>query len=138
MIRQLSKRIRWQLVVREVEERRKLPSAVRRRREEELLRAACPDGAVRIVLDRSGQMLASADLARHIELWQNSGKDVAFVVGGPEGLSPQFRDEATMVLGFGAATWPHRLVRVMLVEQIYRAQEILLGRPYAREGLLLR
>ena len=135
MIRRLSKRIRWRLVVREVEERRKLPPIMRRRREEELLRAACPDGAVRIVLDRTGQMLASADLARQIELWQNSGKDIAFVIGGPEGLSRQFRDGASMVLGFGAATWPHRLVRVMLVEQIYRAQEILAGGPYAREEM---
>ena len=61
-----------------------------------------------------------------------AGRDVAFVIGGPDGLAPTLADNADLHLAFGALTWPHQLVRIMLLEQIYRAVTILSGHPYHR------
>ncbi len=65
--------------------------------------------------------------------WNDGGRDVAFVIGGPDGLAPTLSESATLHLAFGALTWPHQLVRIMLLEQIYRATTILSGHPYHRE-----
>ena len=69
-------------------------------------------------------------MAQKIGEWRDSGRDIAFLIGGADGLAPEIRDSADFVLSFGAQTWPHMLVRALLVEQIYRAQEILAGHPY--------
>lgn len=124
------RRIRWRVDVREVEERRKLPPADLVKREGRLLDAACPEGACRVVLDSSGTGCDSVAFARRLERWSAAGRAVAFVIGGAGGLARPHLERADMLLAFGAATWPHMLVRVMLVEQIYRAQEILAGNPY--------
>lgn len=133
LIDKFSKRIVWPFEIREVEERRKLSAPELARREAELLEAACPPGAVRIVLDERGKSLASTVFAKKMEMWRYSGRDIAFVIGGADGLSKTLRDSADMLLSFGSATWPHMLVRAMLVEQIYRGQEIVAGHPYHRE-----
>ena len=65
--------------------------------------------------------------------WNDGGRDVAFVIGGPDGLAPTLSDQADLHLAFGALTWPHQLVRIMLLEQIYRATTILSGHPYHRD-----
>ena len=93
-----------------------------------------PDGAVTIMLDERGDNLGSADFADQFRKWRDAGIPAAvFIIGGPDGLSPSLRDKAKLKLGFGAATWPHQMVRIMLLEQIYLAITILSGHPYHRE-----
>lgn len=123
---------RWRLDVVECEERRPLPPAGRMAREAEMLRAAIPAGAYAVALDERGRALSSADFASRLGRLRDAGRDVAFLIGGADGLDPALRAEADLVLGLGAMTWPHMLVRVMLAEQIYRAQSILAGHPYHR------
>ncbi len=93
-----------------------------------------PEGALTVLLDEKGENLGSPGIAEHLRKWRDSGAaTIVFVVGGPDGLAPSLRDKARLRLAFGAATWPHQLVRVMLLEQIYRAITILSGHPYHRE-----
>jgi 23S rRNA (pseudouridine1915-N3)-methyltransferase len=101
--------------------------------EAELLSRAIPTGAAVVALDERGQMLTSPDLAGRIAGWRDAGRaDLAFVIGGADGLAPALRDRADLVLSFGRLVWPHMLVRVMLAEQIYRSATILSGSPYHR------
>lgn len=94
------------------------------------IEARLPTAAVRIVLDERGRDLPSADFARRLGRWRDDGREIACIVGGAYGLTDRARASAELVLAFGQATWPHMLVRAMLAEQLYRAQEILAGRPY--------
>ncbi|MDB5629373.1 MAG: rRNA ((1915)-N(3))-methyltransferase RlmH, partial [Tardiphaga sp.] len=72
-------------------------------------------------------------LARTLGRWRDeSVPDTIFMIGGADGLSPELRRRATMRLAFGAATWPHQIVRVLVLEQVYRAATILAGHPYHR------
>ena len=92
-----------------------------------------PDKAVTIILDDRGDSLDSATLANRLGRWRDDGHPAAiFIIGGDDGLAPTLRDKAVLKLAFGSATWPHQLVRVMLLEQIYRAVSILSGHPYHR------
>jgi 23S rRNA (pseudouridine1915-N3)-methyltransferase len=129
-----AKMLRDEIFVREIEERRKLPPAALKRAEAALIRAAIPDGAATVALDRLGRAATSEELARRLAGWRDGGRTVAFLIGGAEGLDEDLRQNADWVLSFGAATWPHLLVRVMLIEQLYRAQTILAGHPYHRAG----
>jgi 23S rRNA (pseudouridine1915-N3)-methyltransferase len=93
-----------------------------------------PDGAAIVLLDPKGENLDSASLAARLRVWRDGGRgEVAFLIGGPDGLAPVLAERATIRVAFGAATWPHQLVRVMLLEQLYRAVTILSGHPYHRE-----
>ncbi|HPD82421.1 MAG TPA: 23S rRNA (pseudouridine(1915)-N(3))-methyltransferase RlmH [Alphaproteobacteria bacterium] len=87
-----------------------------------------------IILDERGKSFSSIDFAKKLENFQvtRPGK-IQFVIGGADGLDNKIRQKADMVLCFGALTWPHMMARVMLVEQIYRAQQILANHPYHRE-----
>lgn len=86
-----------------------------------------------VVLDERGRSMGSADFAALIGRWKDGGEDAAtLVIGGPDGLDPDLRGEADLVLSFGAMTWPHQLVRVLALEQLYRAITILSGHPYHR------
>ena len=89
--------------------------------------------AVIVILDQRGDCLDSATLAQEIAVWRDASRDVAFVIGGPDGLADAIRARAKLRLAFGAATWPHQLVRVLLLEQVYRAATILSGHPYHRD-----
>ena len=101
--------------------------------EAELLSRAVPTGAVLVTLDERGKLLSSPDFAAQLARWRDSGRqDVAFVIGGADGLDPSLRTRADFSLSFGAMVWPHMLVRVMLAEQLYRAATILSGGPYHR------
>lgn len=92
-----------------------------------------PAGAAVVLLDVLGDNLDSAKFAAQLASWRSNDKPaVVFVIGGADGLAPSLRDKATLRLSFGAATWPHQLVRVMLLEQLYRATTILTGHPYHR------
>jgi 23S rRNA (pseudouridine1915-N3)-methyltransferase len=91
--------------------------------------------SVTIVLDERGQSLSSADLAKKLERWRDGGKrEARFLIGAADGHDDAQRDEADLLLSFGAATWPHLLVRAMLAEQLFRATSILANHPYHREG----
>ena len=126
-------RIRWPLTLRELEEKKKLPAAELTRREGELLLAAVPDKALPVALDRRGRVVDSAAFAKRLERWRDDGvPDVAFLIGGADGHGESLLQKASLVLSFGAMTWPHLLARAMLAEQIYRAQQLLAGHPYHR------
>jgi 23S rRNA (pseudouridine1915-N3)-methyltransferase len=95
---------------------------------------AAPEGAVLVVLDERGQALGSRALARKLAKLRDEGaRDVAFIIGEADGLHESARARADLALAFGPQTWPHKLARVMLAEQIYRAIAILGGSPYHRE-----
>jgi 23S rRNA (pseudouridine1915-N3)-methyltransferase len=97
------------------------------------LTSVIPDKASILILDQRGESLDSATLASRLGGWRDDGRPAAvFIIGGDDGLAPSLRDKASVKLAFGAATWPHQLVRVMLLEQIYRAISILSGHPYHR------
>lgn len=97
------------------------------------LSSVIPDKAATVILDERGDNLDSAALAALLQRWRDDGRPAAvFIIGGDDGLAQSLRDKATLRLAFGAATWPHQLVRVMLLEQIYRAVTILSGHPYHR------
>ena len=101
--------------------------------EAELLARAVPAGAVLVTLDERGKVLSSPDFASQLARWRDGGRqDVAFVIGGADGIDPGLRSRAEASVSFGAMVWPHMLVRVMLAEQLYRAATILSGGPYHR------
>jgi 23S rRNA (pseudouridine1915-N3)-methyltransferase len=92
-----------------------------------------PDKAAVVILDERGESLDSAALATQLAKWRDNGRPAAvFIIGGDDGLAPALRERAMLRLAFGAATWPHQLVRSMLLEQLYRAVTILAGHPYHR------
>ncbi|MCG8593646.1 MAG: 23S rRNA (pseudouridine(1915)-N(3))-methyltransferase RlmH [Kiloniellales bacterium] len=127
------RRLTWPHDVKEVEEKRQMPPEALKRREGELLLQSLPRQASVIALDGRGQSLTSEGFAHLIRGYRDAGTgDLAFLIGGAEGLSDQARAAAERRLAFGAMTWPHLLVRVMLAEQLYRAQSILTGHPYHR------
>ncbi|PRY20882.1 23S rRNA (pseudouridine1915-N3)-methyltransferase [Aliiruegeria haliotis] len=98
-----------------------------------LLAKALPRGATVVAMDERGKVMTSPDFAQRIAGWRDTGtQDLAFVVGGADGLDPGFVRQADMALSFGKMVWPHMLARVMLTEQIYRAASILAGTPYHR------
>ena len=102
-------------------------------REAELILASLPAGALLVALDRAGACWSSRELADRLGAWADLGTGaVAFAIGGAEGLGAAVLDRAAVVLSLGEMTWPHLLVRTMLLEQLYRAQQILLGHPYHR------
>lgn len=98
-----------------------------------LLERALPTGALLITLDERGKLLSSPEFADHLAKWRDDGRqDVAFVIGGADGIAPALRARADFSISFGKMVWPHMLVRVMLTEQLYRAASILSGAPYHR------
>ena len=127
------KRLAQPFDLKEVTEKRPLPAAQLRRREGTLLLAAVPDGAQVVALDAGGRALSSPALAQRLEEWRELGtRDLAFLIGGAEGLDAAVLTRADLVLSLGPMTWPHTLVRVLLAEQFYRAQCIAAGHPYHR------
>ena len=107
--------------------------AVRIGEEARWLAAALPPKAFSIVLDERGKAMASEAFAALLQRQLDGGtQDLSFVIGGPDGHAASARDQAGLLLGFGPMTWPHRLVRIMLFEQIYRAVTIMVNHPYHR------
>jgi 23S rRNA (pseudouridine1915-N3)-methyltransferase len=126
-------RIRWPLTIREVEERRKLPTPELKAREGELIVGALPKNAELVALDGRGKSLTSPDFAKRLAGWRDADAALVFAIGGADGLAEDVLARAGLVLSLGAMTWPHLLARGMLLEQIYRAQQILASHPYHRE-----
>ena len=101
--------------------------------EGDLLAKAVPAGSLLVTMDERGKVLSSPEFATQLARWRDDGRqDVAFVIGGADGIAPGLRDRAAFSISFGRMVWPHMLVRVMLVEQLYRAATILGGGPYHR------
>jgi 23S rRNA (pseudouridine1915-N3)-methyltransferase len=106
-----------------------------RRRTEESIAIAnvIPEQAITAILDERGDNIDSARLATLLQQWRGEDRPAAcFIIGGADGLAQSLRDRAKLKLAFGTATWPHQLVRIMLLEQIYRAGTMLAGHPYHR------
>lgn len=99
----------------------------------EAVLAARAKGARRVVLDERGARVSTAQLAERLRFWLGDGRDVAFVVGGPDGLSEALRASADETLRLSDLTLPHAFVRVMLAEALYRAWSLGAGHPYHRE-----
>ena len=109
-------------------------NAERRMLEESIAIAnVIPERAVTVLLDERGESVSSASFAGHLQGWRSQDRPAAvFIIGGADGLSPSLRERASLAIAFGAATWPHQLVRIMLLEQLYRAVTMLSGHPYHR------
>ena len=126
-------RLTPKLSLKEVEERRPLKGDELKRREARLLLAVLPDDAYVVALDGRGKQLSSEALAKKLQTLQDDGQRTAlFVIGGADGHDQSLLDRANFTLSLGPQTWPHMLVRVMLAEQLYRADSILKGHPYHR------
>ena len=106
---------------------------LRQAEEAKALWSVVPDGSPVLVLDERGEALSSAEFARLLAAEaRKGGKQLTLMIGGPDGHAAETRGKAVKTLSFGPMTWPHRLVRVMLLEQIYRAVTILVNHPYHR------
>ena len=110
------------------------PGEMRRKSTQKLL-GAVPKGAALLTLDERGKAWSSQDFSQHLAKLRDTGTaDACFVIGGADGLDPEQRQTMGRLISLGPATWPHMLVRVMLLEQIYRALTIEAGHPYHRSG----
>jgi len=96
------------------------------------IEAALPKGARIVALDEHGKDLTSVQLSQLFTQWQQDGRDVAFIIGGADGLDPEFKRNADMLIRISSMTLPHGMVRVMLAEQLYRAWSITQNHPYHR------
>ena len=101
--------------------------------EAQRLEAACPRGARRVLLDERGSRLTTVQLAERFEFWLGDGRDVVFLIGGPDGLDPALKQTADESLRLSDLTLPHAFVRVLLAEALYRAWSLRNGHPYHRE-----
>ena len=95
--------------------------------------AACPKGVRRVVLDERGTRLTTAQLAQRLQAWRDDGRDVALLMGGPDGLDETLKASADETLRLSDLTLPHALARVLLAEALYRAWTVLTHHPYHRE-----
>jgi 23S rRNA (pseudouridine1915-N3)-methyltransferase len=121
------------LEIHEIPESRARDAATRISEEAAAISAVISAKSVLVALDERGDNIDSAAFARHLGRWRDeSAADTIFAIGGADGLSPDLRRMAKLRIAFGSATWPHQMVRVMLLEQIYRAATILTGHPYHR------
>ncbi len=121
------------VVMREFAESAGKDAAGRKRKEAQNLIAALPKGAVMVALDEGGDSLPSWKFATRIGRWADQGiQNLAFVLGGADGLDRQILVKAQSLLALGPMTWPHQIARILLAEQLYRAMAILSGHPYHR------
>ena len=128
-----TQRLPWPVTLHEVEARTG-GAADRGQREAALLAARIPARATLVALDPRGRVLSSEALAERIGRWRDDGTaDLAFLIGGADGLDEALRSRADLLLSFGPMIWPHLLARAMLAEQLFRAHTILTGHPYHRE-----
>ncbi|MCC8936926.1 23S rRNA (pseudouridine(1915)-N(3))-methyltransferase RlmH [Bradyrhizobium sp. Arg68] len=121
------------LDIHDIAESRARDATTRIAEEAAAIAALIPDKSTLVALDERGKNVDSTSFARQLGRWRDEGiAHTVFVIGGADGLSPELQRRASLRMAFGAATWPHQMVRVMLLEQIYRAATILAGHPYHR------
>lgn len=122
-----AKRLSGEVRVREL-------SAPTQKAEGDVLIGAIPPKAIVVLMDEHGKDLSSRELAQKMKTWQEQGaSDLVFLIGGADGLTEEVKARGVFTLGLGRKTWPHKLARVMLLEQLYRAQQINAGHPYHRD-----
>ena len=128
-----AKRVNWKLQLHEIEVKKNTPEKVKLEQNKQIL-DKLDNQAYKFILDEKGKALPSRKFAQKIEEIQNQGHTkIQFVLGGADGLTNEVRQKSDFILSFGCQTWPHMLARVMLIEQIYRAQQINAGHPYHRD-----
>lgn len=133
LIKDYLKRFHWRVEVTELSAKKGLSGSALKEAEGELILGQIPSGGFLIALDERGESPSSVDFSHLIADCQNQGiSQIFFCIGGADGLSERVKKRASRMISFGKMTWPHMLVRVMLVEQLYRAQQILSGHPYHR------
>ena len=132
LIAEYLKRNRWNVAVQEIADAPSgLPPAARREREAKAILDIVGAQGVLVAMDSTGKNLTSEQLASFIQTAQgNAVKHSVFAIGGQDGLDEALLKKAKLTLSFGAVTWPHQLLRVMLAEQLYRAYTITAGHPY--------
>jgi 23S rRNA (pseudouridine1915-N3)-methyltransferase len=118
----------WQVSIKEID----APKASTSAQEAPLILKAIPERALVVALDERGETLTSPEFAQKISKWGQAAPELVFLIGGADGFDNAVRARAKYLLSFGKQTWPHMLVRVMLLEQVYRAQQIIAGHPYHR------
>ncbi len=124
----------WPVTLHEQDLRRRVAPDRVMEAEAVLLQQAIPDGAFVVALDERGKQQTSREFASLLRsLQEDARRDVVFLIGGADGLTDELRNGADKVLSLGEATWPHLLVRGLLAEQLYRAQQIVSGHPYHRD-----
>jgi len=125
LIRTYQKRCPWLIEVQELVPRKGESEADR-------LARAIPAGDVLVALDERGELATSAALADRLGAWRDAGRTLTFLIGGADGLDAGLTGRSDWCLALGRLTWPHMLVRLLLMEQLYRANTILTGHPYHR------
>lgn len=125
---------RWRVSPIEIDDRKASQGTERKAWDAQRIFARRPVGAALISLDERGKAITSMELAKRLTQFEDHARSVCFAIGGPDGLDESVRDQSDLLLSFGKMTWPHRLARVMLAEQLYRAAAIDSGHPYHREG----
>jgi 23S rRNA (pseudouridine1915-N3)-methyltransferase len=121
------------LEMKEIPESRARDTANRMTEEAAGISAAIPAKSLLVALDERGENIDSTTFARQLGRWRDEqAANTIFAIGGADGLSPELRRKAKVIMAFGSATWPHQMVRLMLLEQLYRAATILAGHPYHR------
>ena len=134
VLEEYQKRIGWSVnfIIHESKQR---DERVKQREEHEKILGSLENSAYIVAMDERGRSLPSSQFAEKIREFQNQGQSyIQFIIGGADGLSDEIRSRANLLLSFGAQTWPHMLARVMLLEQIYRCQQIIVGHPYHRDS----
>lgn len=127
------KRLKWPLTLHELESKITSGPAVQKDEAEKILQKFQND-AYTIILDERGKSLKSMEFAAILGKQADQGSNhIQLIIGGASGLTDEVRKRANLLLSFGQQTWPHMLARVMVLEQIYRAQQILSNHPYHRE-----
>ena len=127
------KRLPWDVTILELEVKKNLKGEKRQWAEAKLLQKSVPNRATVIALDAGGKKFTSNEFARRIRVYREEGiVDIAFLIGGAEGLHQEILKTPGLVLSLGAMTWPHLMARVMLIEQLYRTYAIITGHPYHR------
>ncbi len=127
------KRIQWPLNIIELQSKHSDARKCQNDEAEKIIKHI-HNQAVVIALDEKGKSFSSIDFSKKLEQFSHDGLNhIQFIIGGADGLTKDVRQKASLLLSFGVQTWPHALARVMLLEQIYRSQQILAGHPYHRE-----
>lgn len=96
------------------------------------IEATLPPGCHRVALDERGKDMTTVQLSHRLEHWRTLGRDIAFLIGGPDGLDPELKQQCPELLRLSSLTLPHPMVRILLGEQLYRAWAIMTGHPYHR------
>ena len=132
-----AKRVQWEIQLVEVEIRKTLDWKTQRLNETRKLLSSVPKDSLIVILDESGKLLTSRALSNWInDQVDNGAKDVSFLIGGSHGLDLSAISSPSLTISLGRVTWPHLMIRGMIAEQLYRAQQILKNHHYHRDCLL--